>query len=273
MAFRAWFGPLIGIFCICEIAFATDHQPWLGNSFEFQWRNSLLHQQYKHIASGVYNYRYSSNDFFLNTSISNAIFHYGLQLELIAASTRHQRANIDNVRATGKYLIFDDVNKDYVSLLAGLTLSGVSHGALNDVSSFHHGRFEGEFFLSVGKELTRAEDDWKSRVWLMSGFGLASQGSPWLSGKINFDYRPYYHHAFNLNTSLLVGLGKHWFYFHKFNGYGAIQHTSIDIGAKYTYFWGLIGTINFEYFYRIRARNFPTNVHGCKLEILTTFGI
>lgn len=252
---------------------ATEYQPWLGEPFQFEWRNSIFYQDYNHVVSGAYNFHHCSHDYFATTSISNSLPGIGLELEVTAASTRMQRYNFDNIKGTGRYLIFDDLTGDYLSIVGGLSLSGVSHGALYDVASCHHGYFEGELFLSFGKELLRAFDDWKLRLWGMSSFGVGSRGSPWVKAKVNVDYRPWYCHAFSLYTFGWVGLGQHWFYFHNFHGYGSIQHLSIDVGAKYTYFIELLGELSVDCFHRVRVRNFPDNATGIKIELMTTFGL
>ena len=99
------------------------------------------------------------------------------------ASTRRQRGGIDHLRATGRYIVLDDVAGDPISLTAGLSYIESFIPGLHDVSSFHHGRAEGELFLSVGKE-RRAWASWIRRWWAAGAIGIGDRGSPWLRGNV-----------------------------------------------------------------------------------------
>ncbi len=140
----------------------------------FEWRNSLTYQTYPSLAKGSHIRKFSSDDYFLNTSLSSSLFEYGLVLEATQAFTHHQRGSIDNLRATLRYLILDDIAGDPVSLTAGLSYIQPFDWSLKDISSFHHGRIEGEWFLSLGKERACGEI-WINRWWTVAAIGFADR--------------------------------------------------------------------------------------------------
>ncbi len=76
---------------------ATENQPWLGNFLEFESRTSLLYRNYTAISSGPHIERHTANDLFLNLSLSNTVFDFSLELEVMGARTRRQKGDIDQL--------------------------------------------------------------------------------------------------------------------------------------------------------------------------------
>ena len=139
---------LILTFIFARKAEAVEYQPWLGNPYEFETRFSAYYQGYQTVSSGSYFEKYSSNDLFLNFSLRNANPDppFGLEFEIMQAKTRKQHGQIDQLKLNGTYVWYDDVAGDQVSLITGVSYAQAFNYSLEDVSAFHHGLYNGEFF-------------------------------------------------------------------------------------------------------------------------------
>ncbi len=252
---------------------ATEYQPWLGNPYEFELRSSLLYQGYTWLSSGSHLKKYTSNDFFLNASLSNALpSGLGFEIEATQASTRRQRGGLDQFKMTGRYIWQDDIAGDPLSLMTGLSLIYAPRHSVRDVSSFHHGCGEVELFVSIGKE-TPIETNWASRWWTMFGIGIADRGSPWMRLNLSYEKRLWDKHEMQIFMCSLYGLGRHKLHQEHFRGYGPVQHQSVDIGLRYTYLLEFLGSASLEYSYRVYAHNFPIYTHHVVAQLLYTFGL
>lgn len=252
---------------------STQTEPWLGNAYEFEFRPSLTYQGYRSLASSAHQQKYSSDDFFLNASLSNSAPSMGVELEALGARTRRQKGDVDQIKLTGRYVWLDDITGDPLSVVSGLSYIQAFHHSLKDVSSFHHGLCEAEFFVSIGKELAR-DCEWNSRWWGVFGIGSAvDRGSPWLRFDIAYEKCFCEMHALRFMLNSLWGTGNRSLCLHHFDGYGPIQHQAIDLGVRYTYVLTFFGNASLEYSCRVHARNFPEYVHRVTVQILYTFGL
>lgn len=264
---------LFFLFPICWVN-ATEYQPWLGNFYEFERRFSLAYQGYDRLASDSHLKRYSSNDCFLNVSLCNSRPDpaMGLEFEVTQARTRRQRGDIDQIKMTGRYVWQDDIAGDPLSLTTGLSYIQAFQSSLKDVSSFHHGLYNAEGFISIGKE-SSDEALWDSRWWSILALGIAEQGSPWLRFHLNYEKRWWEKNEMKIFFHSLWGFGHNKLRLSHFHGYGPIRHQSIDIGLRYTYLLEFYGSASLEYSYRIYAYNFPAYAHHVLAQLLYTFGL
>lgn len=264
----------LSIFCLFLPALGTcvDYKPWLGEMLEFEWRNSVFYQTYPEVASGSHFKKKSSDDYFLNTSLSTSYMEYGLELEATEAWTKRQSGDIDNLKATLRYVWLDDIAGDPISLTSGLSFTQSFVPSLHDISSFHHGRREFELFLSLGKEKACGEV-WVRRWWTVLGCGIAERGSPWLRLNAAYDVRASERQEWRLFCNTLWGLGEHRLHVHHFDGYGSIEHRSIDLGVRFTYLIDYFGSLSFQYSNRVYARNFPARTSVFMVELLYLFGL
>lgn len=270
-SFKKWIS-LAFFVLTCHLSEATEYQPWVGNTLEFEWRTSLLYENYSSLSSGEHLIKHSANNLFLDASLSNAFQDFGVELEVIAASTRRQSGNIDHFKATGRYLWQDDIAGDPFTLTTGLSLSQAFRPALEDVSSFHHGRGEAELFFSVGQEMPD-EIIWDSRWWVMTALGAADRGSAWVRVQFVYEKRFQCQHEIKVFLNTLCGLGNKRLRLHDFHGYGSIRHRSVDLGLRYTYLIDYFGSASLEYAYRVYGLNFPVNTHQVLAQLLYTFGL
>lgn len=264
---------IIPFFCFFQ-GYTTEYQPWLGNNYEFELRSNLKYQGSAWLDAGSNLKKYQANNVFLNLSLCNAIPDpaCGIEFEVTEARTKIQRGKIDHLKLTGRYLWQDDIAGDPYSLITGLSYIQAFKKSLNDPNSFHHGLYQAEFFVSLGKE---SADGclWGSRWWGIFALGIAEQGSPWIRLNVDYDKRWCEKHEMHLFVHSLWGFGHKRIHLHDFHGYGPVKHQSIDLGMRYTYVLDEYGSASVEYAYRVYARNFPAYVHSVLAQVLYTFGL
>lgn len=255
-------------------AWGTVLQPWYPEgALELQARADYLFQTFNKVDSSSGNFNYRTNDSFLDLSILGALEGYGAELEVVISDTRHHTIYPDCFKLTGRYQVLNDSAGDCVSVIGGVSAILPTTAGLDDISSFHHGHFEGEAHISIGKELI-CYNSWTDRFWAVGTIGCATdKGSPWL--RANFNYEKNWNNAFfiQLFVNTLWGLGGDAIQRHGFEGYGPIAHRSVEVGSKISYF-SECGTIySLGYAYRPYAHNFPKNANLVMLNILYPFNI
>jgi len=251
---------------------ATELQPWFEEPLLVHSRLSYTFQTYKSVAVAKGSSRKLSDDSFVHTSLAANFDSYALEVEALTAQTSHRNFGWDTVKATGRYQLMDDVLADPVSLTAGLSIGKAWKQAVHDLSSFHHGRFETEFHLACGKETSR-DWLWTSRFWGVAALGLADSGSPWLrfDSSLERNYSDLFQVRFSVDT--LWGLGKRGLHLSRhFHGYGSINHQSVDLATRLSYFFVDVGgSLSLEYAYRAYAKNFPKNTSRLTVQLYYPF--
>jgi hypothetical protein len=259
--------------CIFSQLCATDLSPWYTRYLEIQPKASYEYQFYSTVNDSNKAKHYSSQNHFLNMSLSGAYDRWCLEFESNFADTRHRSFSFSDVRLTLRYQWLDDVLGDPISLISGCTLIQDVKWARNDISCFYHGCFEGEFHLAAGKE-TSCEQFWMSRLWGLLGFGMADEGSPWIQGSLNWDHNWWDFHKVNMSILSLWGLGGNNLNLARpFKGYGSIGHYSIDLAVSYQYTFDFGGMFGVEYAYRLYAHNCPARVNTFGVNFIYPFGL
>jgi len=197
------------------------------------------------------------------------------QAELLMADTTYRAFGIDNLSATLRYQLLDDnALVDSVALVPGATLSVASKAALQDFSSFHHGRLELLLHLAVGRQWSDYAPFWSSRCWGAGGLGISDVGSPWLQGVFCLEKNFLDIHRWSLYMTGLLGCGGQSLHAHrKFHGYGPIHHKSLDLTLCYTQFLDASAFFRLQYAFRLYAYNFPRNLHSFSLAFSYPFGL
>jgi len=246
--------------------------PWTERDLEIYPRGCYLYQTYNEIDTSSRTVRRHGDDHFFSAGLFGSFDVWSVDLEAIIAETRRQHFCLDSFRLTGRYLWYNDIVGDPFSLMTGITLIKATTSALHDISSFHHGKLEGESFISIGKERT-CWDDWLSRWWGCLGIGVGDHGNPWIRGQLAWEknFQRNRHVRFFLNT--LVGLGKHTLSVDSFDGYGPIRHRSVDIGIRFSKRTDFCGIFRLGYARRIYACNFPRGAHFLFFSYLFPFGL
>lgn len=251
---------------------ATEYAPWFEKPLEVHWNSTYTFQTYHSVAASKGSSNKSSNDNFLHTSFAANFLGYAAEVEALAAQTSQRPFGWDSIKATGRYQLMDDVVDDQLSLTAGVSVGKAWKVAVHDLSSFHHGRLESEFHLACGKEFSDVSL-WKSRLWGVALAGVADSGSPWLRFDSSFErnYCDFLRLRFSVDT--LWGLGKQGLNLKRdFHGYGSIQHQSVDLKTKVSYFLESVpGFLSLEYGYRVYAKNFPKNTSRVMLQFYYSF--
>lgn len=247
---------------------ARELSPWFSKQLEIELRSSCLYQAYPAVQSPSQSH--SSKDIFLTfgteSSIDSSLFSFfgfpdigeiSGEIELIFADTHHRPFGFDSAQATLRNLWLNDGIGDPVSLSTGLTIIQACQRSLHDPSSFHHGKFEAEFHLAVGKEHI-CFSTWTTRWWGIGALGTADAGSPWLRANAAFEWLTQdQRQIFRVFMDTLWGFGQNNFHYKKFHGYGPVRHQSVDLGIRYTYDFDIWGLLGLEYSYRVYAKNFP----------------
>lgn len=251
---------------------ATEFEPWYGKYLEVHSRSKALYQTFREVETSDKVKKYASNDLFLSESLEISFDKYLAEAEMVLAATREQSFNIDHLKFTGRYQIFDDIQDDPFSLVAGASLIQVGEPALHDPASFHHGRFEVETHLSLGKEISY-QDLWLKRYYSVVLFGFSSY-SPWFKFETVYQQNYADKHEIELFLRGLIGLGSRSLRLNHFKGYGPIRHRSYDVGCKYRYLLESIDSyLTVEYAYRFYAKNFPKNVNQVAVSFFYPFGL
>jgi hypothetical protein len=252
--------------------FATELKPWYGDPLVINARFTSAYQHYSRVAKNHHPVHHSSDDLFQVLSVETSLFEYGLEGELYLAKTHHRSFGLDSFKLTGRYQILNNDLGDPVSLILGASLIAVDRWARDDLSVFHHGGTEGEFTVSVGNEVI-CEDIWLSRWWCVGGLGLGDTGSPWIRGDASYEKRFYTRHFLRLTVDTLWGLGHSNLHVHDFDGYGPIQHQSVDLTLRYAYQFDYLGELSCSYSYRLFARNAPLEANRFQVTYLYPFGL
>lgn len=247
---------LLSMLFACSSLAGADLKPWFPRYLEIQSSAAYWHQQYNAVSEGGGSKKWKSNDDFFHLALEASYESLCGELEGTLASTKRRHFGADNVSATLRYQLLDDIIGDPVSLVAGATVSQVFSQALKDVSVFHHGRIEGELHLSVGRESTSWEV-WTSRWWGVGAVGVGDHGSPWLRGEFAWEKNWCNTQFLRFYAMVLGGLGENSLNVYDFDGYGPIAHRSIDVGAMYRYTFPYGTTLSVAYARRLYAKNCP----------------
>lgn len=260
---------------------ATELAPWYLKVYQIRPHAAYRFQTYRGIATQKKSSDCRLHGNFVDLSVlavyepwQNPYSRWCGELELLLADTTHRAFGFDSMNLTVRYQLLDDVgNEDPVSAVAGITLIKANKKSLYDLSSFHHGQFEGEIHFSVGKEWDYNQF-WASRIWAVGALGLADHGSPWVRCSVHWAKNYYDRYQIEGFVKTLWGLGgKGLTCTSKFSGYGPINHRSIDIGIKATCFFDFNIEASFLIACRAYAHSFPTDGYYCGLSFIYPFGI
>lgn len=251
-------------FLICGI----DYEPWYTPDIMVQPRIDVRYQTFSRVTTphgGIFT---NSRDWFLTPSVGLAAFGLSGDISTTIAKTRKQNFCVDEVVLSVRKLLMDDVVGDPFSLSIGITGIKAFKHSVHDLSSFHHGKIEGEMHVAVGKE-TLCGSVWQTHTWAMFGVGCADAGWVWLRGNLGWEKNWWDRHQAGVFVETLWGMGHKDLSPHKeFKGYGKIRHESVDLGMNYSYQFDFGGIISLAYSYRVFAHNFPSNASNIYLQFV-----
>lgn len=251
--------------------FAIDLKPWYPDPLILEGLLDYRFQWYHSVDAPSKHGHYSSNDHFVDGSLMFVYDPFSYQLEAEWADTKKRNFDWDHICFTGRYLWLDDNIGDPISLSTGLTLSRAWREAVNDISSFHHGKNELFLHMAFGKQKIEGSA-WLSRWWGVFGIGTADRWTPWIVANAAYEWNQCEPHRFRLYINSLWGCGSRKLKVHDFGGYGPINHRSIDIGLRYSYQLDYYGLLSLDYAHRVYAHNFPDNANIATLCYIYPFG-
>lgn len=257
-----------------SVLFSLEEAPWLGDVYGFELYTDFSYSQYQKIDHAIIQPLYSYNNYVTKASIAfTASENLDVQGEIELARTPHQTYGFRAAALQARYLLWNDIAGDLMSIACGLNTRAVTGRAVKDVSSPYASYWNGEFALSLGKEFTKASN-WKTRGYLLGTLGLANHGSFWNRCKAVFET-----HVTDSQAIQFFGLGYFGYGAEKdvdienFRGWGFIRHDSFDVGAKYSYFFDLWGCIDLSYACRVWASSYPKKEQTIQLSYSLPFSL
>lgn len=258
--------------CVSVLA-ATDYMPWTRVDLELYPSVDYTYQHYDCIQSTSKSRSRAGNDHLIGLGVYACYLSYSAELEAILAHTRDLPFGLDQFKLTAKYQMLDDIIGDCISATFGGSLIGATRDAVEDYGLFHHGKLEGELFLTIGQEQSYKQF-WLTHWWAMGGVGVGEKGSPWLFSQIAWERNYYNRWEWRLFADILWGLGGNSLNLYKsFHGYGSIKHRSIDLGTRITKLTNYCGHYHFEFTQRVWARNYPEYSSIFQLRYIYPFGL
>lgn len=246
----------------CQDCFALQEAPWYGNVFEFNLLANYEYNFFKKVNHGTPQRRsvYNSNIFGAQIDLT-APDTWNWEVEIEFAGTSNVSTGYRSFAIQARKLWLDDVACDPVSLSTGLVYRDASAHLRKALSTPYHARANFEFHTAVGKEWSRC-CDWILRTYAVGAIGQGTKGSPWLRGDLWVWWNHEECHQIYLMGRSYFGLGKRSEVRLKhFRGWSHIGHQSIDVGIGYRRFFGIYGSLRFDYLHRVYARSYPEKVN------------
>jgi hypothetical protein len=240
--------------------FAFEKAPWLGNVYEFQSR-----EQVETVVQGSKGQRLQAG---LLYTASEVLEMEGVG-ELSRTSSRH--FDFDSLGGNLKYLFFNDVLGDPVSLLGGFDVRGTSSKVLHDRIFIHHGPLEACLHLSVGKEFGFFQNGY-FRTWLYAGCSDAVKSSPWANLEAHLEMLIEEQHKCDLFLMFEKGFSSCQSHSH-FSSYGHVRYSFLDLGIKYSYTIASFGSIELQLKSRLLREGCPKRLTSLSLDFLYPFAL
>ncbi|PCI78151.1 hypothetical protein COB21_01400 [Candidatus Aerophobetes bacterium] len=251
---------LIGCVFLIRTASFTDFDidPYFHKLAEFNFTPQVGGRLYDNVSHLKSEKKYSSKDVLVDFNLGvRCLPEVDVQAELDFSRTHRLNFGLQRVGAQARYQLLDDIGGDPVSLILGGQFFYVPTRNMRDVSSPYHGQTNLEAGVSVGKEWS-LNLTYVARLWGFVGMGQANRGLPWIKSQLHLDTKCFLGRIF-LYGKGYFGLGntKEINLARFDNGYGNIEHRSVDLGIKYLAKIGVWGDLTLGYQYRIWAYAFP----------------
>jgi len=247
---------LLSLFPFSLFAFVVD--PYLTPIAEFEFRPAYSYRYYPSVNHGENPSSYHSHDHLIDLNLGvNFWPNWDFQLQTDFSHTRKLNWGGQRVGMQLRYLLWDDVAGDPISLNVGGQIFYVPTRNMRDVSSPYHAQGNLEIGVAVGKEIDSTYQ-WLWRFWGFVGTGIANRGYPWLRPILTAEGKFQLRHKLKLSAEGYFGFGdRSRVNIDDFNGYAKVQHRSIDIELNYTYLFEIWGALGVQYSFRIYAHSFP----------------
>lgn len=253
---------------------ALEEKPWFGNVWEQRAAVSFTYSRYPRVEGARPNIKSTANDKVLDASLGmQFVENWDGEIELGMAKTPRQPFSYRSVVGQIRYMIWDDVACDPVSICVGGNARATATRSLRDVSCPYSANADFEITGSVGKEWHKNEY-WTYRVFLFEAFGWGNRGSGWNRFNLRGEANIKNHHRISFGPQGYFGFGdKTHIDVDHFFGYAKVAHRSIDLSLAYRYAFRIWGEISFEYTRRVYARLFPEDVNFWQIQYKIPFCI
>ena len=255
-------------------SWALEVQPWFGNVYEFHFLGSFAYSFFDRVQNGIpqLSSTFYSRVGYLGLDFSPAP-EWSLDGDLQLADTTQESPNFRSLALQGRYLWYDDIAGDAVSLSTGLSSRFTNTASLHDVSCPYHSNLDFEINASLGKEFD-LNDTCRFRTWAFAAIGHGIKGSPWVKAIAALECNLNDQHKFALYAEGINGYGRHTHVLvDHFDGYAKIRQKSIDIAFRYGYRIGVWGTLRAEYTRRVLAKSCPQVVNCFIFSYLLPFSL
>lgn len=252
--------------------YAIEYQPWFGNIYEFNFLSRYAYSYFSSVDSALPPLKSTSNDHLLyfgleippSTKVS-------LDSDIEFTNTPRQSLSFRSVAFQGRYLFYDDIIGDAVSLALGGNIRYTSSRSLKDISCPYYSNCDFEGTLAIGKEVDCIEN-WRFRFWGVGGLGMGNRGSPWMFALLALEGNNKESNKWSLFFAGSHGYGRKTVVeINHFYGYGKIREKNIDIGGRFGHKFGVWGTISLEYRRRLFAKRCPKDVNTFAISYLLPF--
>ena len=199
--------------------------------------------------------------------------YWSIDADMQLADTTKQSFTFRSLAFQGRYLWFDDITGDPISLVTGVSGRFTSSQSLRDYSCPSHGHLDVELNFSLGKEAA-VTDNWVFRGWFFGALGQATRGSPWVRAVGSCETNLSDTHRFAFFTEWVSGYGRHSrVNTENFFGYGKIREKAVDVGIRYGCKIDVWGTARVEFIRRVFAKSVPEKVNTLVLSYFFPFSI
>jgi len=264
---------LLSLILFLQSVNATHLRPWLGQDLLPILTAKYTLQHYHWVRISNHSVRLPSTDHFVNGGGYVPYAPYSLEVEVNTAGTTANNFGWNDAIVTCRYQLMDDISgEDFVSAVAGVSISRARPKFVRDISTFHHGTWEYLFHGSIGKE-EPCGPTWASRAWGLVGLGVANEGSVWVVSRLEYERNACDRYWYGVFLDGLFGMGCQDLVIDSFTGYGPIKHRSVNLGGEFTYSFWENGTLTLKYSFRVWAENFPAYTNLATIEFHYPFGL
>ena len=250
-------------------------EPWFTPPMEFQGRIAFIYNHDHRVQSPKGSFSIIDYDYTFNpgAGVTPCSF-WNIQTDLFLTQSTGIDSYYEAFFLTVRYLWLNDLAENLFALTTGISFSFPGSEFLKDISSGpYHGEVNTTFHATVGKEWL-CGDAWLARLWVFGGMGIANSGSPWLPGVIYGEIKMNNSLTFGIFAEFLYGLGdKDIIKDEPFEGYGPINHRSINIGGSANYELGSLATFSLQGWYNVHAHNTVEHSHTLQATLTIPFKI
>lgn len=243
--------------------YGLEEKPWFYPPFNFHTKATFDVSFFTNVDNGFNPIGYHSTNFEAVLGVLAPVSpKWDAEFEVELQSTSMTNFGFESAVLQVRRLLLNDIIGDFVSLDLAANIRAVPKHRLRDVAVPYHDLWNFELSSALGKEFTK-EEEWLWRVFILGAVGQANRGYPWL--KANFDIRAkaFKDYMFSAFLNSYFGLGKKTLIdIRHFEGYGMYRHQSIDVGATFTVFFEVLGSLTLAYTHRFLANTYPEDYNS-----------